>query len=130
MTKEETINKINEVKQMKLPHMTYAKVKQYHYGNILGFEETEENIKIMDEYFYRFLDPKNEQFKNGCWVCGNKDIYLSWGITHGIAHSNCCGLSYNVLHYPKDICKDKKLFDDCLKIILQYHPEGFEVRKD
>ena len=44
MTKEETINKINEVKQMKLPHMTYAKVKQYHYGNILGFEETEENI--------------------------------------------------------------------------------------
>jgi len=44
MTREETINKINEVKAMNLPHMSYAKLKEY-YGKISGFEETEENIK-------------------------------------------------------------------------------------
>jgi len=89
MTREETINKINEVKAMNLSHMSYVKLKEY-YGEISGFEETEKNIKIMDDYLNNYLDPKNEIFENGCWICGNKDVYLSWGIVHGIAHSNCC----------------------------------------
>jgi len=129
MTREETINKINEVKAMNLPHMNYVKLKEY-YGDISGFEETEENIKIMDEYFNNYLDSKNEIFGNGCWVCGNKDVYLSWGITHGIAHSNCCGLEYKCYHYSDDICEDKKLFNGRINIKLQYHPNGFVINGD
>jgi len=129
MTREETINKINEVKAMNLSHMNYVKLKEY-YGEISGFEETEENIKIINKYLNNYLDPKNEIFGNGCWVCGNKDVYLSWGITHGVAHSNCCGLSYKCYHYPDDICEDKKLFNGRINIKLQYHPDGFEIKKD
>ena len=129
MTKEETINKINEVKAMNLPHMNYAKLKEY-YGEILGYEETEDNIKIINEYLNNYLDPKNEAFENGCWFCGNKDVYLSWGIIHGVAHSNCCGLSYKCYHYSDDICEDKKLFNGRIDIILQYHPDGFEIDEE
>ena len=129
MTREETINKINEVKAMNLPHMNYVKLKEY-YGEISEFKETEENIKIMNEYLNNYLDPKNETFENGCWFCGNKDVYLSWGITHGIAHSNCCGLSYKCYHYSDDICEDKKLFNGRINIKLQYHPDKFEIKED
>jgi len=129
MTREETINKINEVKAMNLPHMNYVKLKEY-YGEISGFEETEENIKLMNEYLNNYLDPKNEIFENECWLCGNKDLYLSWGITHGIAYSNCCGLEYKCYHYSNDICEDKKLFNGRIDIILQYHPNGFVIKED
>ena len=63
MTREETINKINEVKAMNLPHMNYVKLKEY-YGEISGFEETEENIKIINKYLNNYLDPKNEIFND------------------------------------------------------------------
>jgi len=129
MTREETINKINEVKAINLPHMNYAKLKEY-YGKISGFEETEENIKTMNEYLNNYLDPKNETFSNGCWFCGNKDVYLFWEITHGIAHSNCCGLEYKCYHYSDDICEDKKLFNGRINIKLQYHPDKFEIKED
>ena len=128
MNREETINKINEVKAMNLPHMSYAKLKEY-YGKISGFKETEENIIIMDEYLNNYLDPKNKAFENGCWVCGNKDVYLSWGIIHGIAYSNCCGLDYKCYYYSDDICEDKKLFNGRIDIILQYHLNGFEIKE-
>jgi len=128
MTREEIINKINKVKAMNLPHMNYVKLKEY-YDEISGFEETEENIKIMDEYLNNYLDPKNEIFENGCWFCSNKDVYLYWGITHGIAHSNCCGLEYKCYHYSDDICEDKKLFNGRINIKLQYHPDGFVIKE-
>ena len=124
MSRKEIVNKLNEAKAMELPHMNYAKVKEY-YGGLPNFEETEENIRIANEYFNRFLDPKNERFENGCWLCGNKNVYLSWGLVHGVAQSNCCGLSYVSYHYPDDICKDKKLFSGRTDISLQYHPDGF-----
>ena len=128
MTKEETIQKLHEVQAMKLPHMSYAKYKAY-YGNINGFEETEENIKIMDTYFNKFLDPKNDYIGNGCWLCGEKSVSLQWGLTHGIAYSDCCRLEYVEYHYPNDICKDKKLFDDKLYASLQYHPDCFDIEE-
>ena len=128
MTREEIINKINKVKAMNLPHMNYVKLKEY-YDEISGFEETEENIKIMDEYLNNYLDPKNEIFENGCWFCSNKDVYLYWGITHGIAHFNCCGLEYKCYHYSDDICEDKKLFNGRINIKLQYHPDGFVIKE-
>jgi len=128
MTREEIINKINKVKAMNLPHMNYVKLKEY-YDEISGFEETEENIKIMNGYLNNYLDPKNETFENGCWFCSNKDVYLYWGITHGIAHSNCCGLEYKCYHYSDDICEDKKLFNGRINIKLQYHPDGFVIKE-
>ena len=128
MDREETIKKLHEVQAMKLPHMTYEKYKEY-YGNIVGFEETEENIKIMDTYFDRFLDPRNDYIGNGCWLCGSKEVTLQWGMVHGIAYSDCCGLSYVEYHYPDDICKDKKLLNSRLNVSLQYHPDGFDINE-
>ena len=129
MDREETIKKLHEVQAMNLSHMSYAKYKEY-YGNISGFEKTDENIKIIDEYFNKFLDPKNDYISNGCWLCGNKDISTQWGLAHGVAYSNCCGLEYVVYHYPNNICKDKKLFENRLTVSLQYHPDSFNIEDD
>jgi len=127
--REEVINRLKEIKAMQLPKMSYAKFKEY-YGIISSFEETEENIKIMDEYFCKFLDPRNDYIGNGCWLCGSKNVCLSWGLAHGIAYSDCCGLSYKKYHYPDDICKDRKLFNNRVDISLQYHPDGFEINEE
>lgn len=128
MNRQETIDKLTEVKNLHLPHMTYAKFKEY-YGDLssFGFEETDENIKIMDDYLNIFLDSKNDYIGNGCWLCGNESVVLSWGLVHGEALSNCCGLSYRKYHYAEDICKEKKLFDGKFRIALQYHPDGFDI---
>lgn len=128
MGKEEIIQRLKEVKKMKLPKMTYLKLKEYGYLP-KDFIETEENIKLMDEYLNKYLDSKNE-FNNGCWLCGNKDVFLTWGLTHGVSYSNCCGLEYKTYHYPKDICKDNKLFKGRIIYSLQYHPEGFEIEEN
>ena len=128
MNNEEVVNKLKEVQAMHLPRMTYAKVKEY-YGELPGFEETDENIKILDEYFNLFLDPKNEFIGNGCWLCGNKQVYLRWGIVHGVAHSECCGLSYKAYHYPANVSKDKKLFNYRVAISLQYHPDDLYINE-
>lgn len=130
MNQEEIAIKLKEVQEMNLPHMTYVKYKEY-YGAIWGFEETEENIKIMDEYFYQFLDPKNEYIGNGCWLCGEKSTMLRWGLAHGIAYSECCGIAYKEYHYPEDICKTKQIFTDTrINRALQYHPDTYSIEAD
>lgn len=129
MNRGETIQRLNEVKALNLPKMSYEKLKEYGYKPS-DFEETEENIKVMDEYLGNFLDPRNEQFGNGCWICGNRPVSLSWGLVHGVAYSDCCGLSYVAYHYPDDICKEKKLFKDRINMSLQYHPEGFDIEEN
>lgn len=129
MEKDEVIKRLNEVKAMKLPKMSYEKLKEYGYKPS-DFEETDENIKLMDEYLGKFLDPRNEQIGNGCWLCGNRPVSISWGLAHGVAYSNCCGMDYIQYHYPDDVSKEKKLFKNKINISLQYHPEGFVIEDE
>ena len=129
MNKEETIQRLNQVTAMKLPKMDFQKLKEYGYKPS-DFEETEENIRAMDEYLGKFLDPRNDQIGNGCWLCGNKHVSISWGLAHGVAYSSCCGLSYVKYHYPDDVTKEKKLFKNQITISLQYHPDGFYLDEE
>jgi len=121
MELEEMKKRLKIVQEMKLPRMNYLKLKEMVQLN--EFEETEENIKIMDNYLNNFLDPNNEsEFQNGCWLCGNVDVILRWGIAHGELIANCCGLCYRGCHYLSDI---NKSFNGRLDLCLQYHPDDY-----
>lgn len=127
MNNEETIKKLKEVQSLNLPRVTYLKLKEWNKVP-KDFEETEENIKLMDTYLNKFLDPRNEYCKNECWLCGN-EVMIRWGLAHGIAYSHCCGLRYVCYHYSDDIVekKEKKLFKGKIDITLQYHPDTFYI---
>lgn len=129
MGREEIIKRLKEVQEMKLSKMNYEKLKLLNKVP-RDFEETEENIKLMNNYLVRFLDPKNEQFENNCWLCDNKFISLNWGLAHGVAYSNCCGLSYICYHYSGDISKEKELFKERILLSLQYHPDTFSINEE
>jgi predicted Zn-ribbon and HTH transcriptional regulator len=120
MTKKEAIKKLNELKAMNLPKMSYEDIKQTIERR--GLELSNEQIKICDEYMNRFakLDDPHK-----CLWCGSSRY--EWGILHGSAYCAKCGWEYRVYHYIKDENGNDIL--SRIEAVLQYHPDGFSVNE-
>ncbi|MEC2463540.1 hypothetical protein P9X10_01315 [Bacillus cereus] len=83
--REEAKKKLEE--SMNLP---VATIKDLHH--IPEGIKTEE----LEEYLQDFVKPTGK-----CWCC-NKHLYIRWGIQHGMANCEQCGIDVRAIHYFKD----------------------------
>ncbi len=89
----------------------------------------EEDVEVVLAHFRsvadQFADPGEE---GKCINCDRQQSGLlgafSWGIIHGEGECGNCGWPARAYHFVKMPNGDEKL----LEAVLQYHPDGIEVR--
>ena len=107
----------------------------------LGIELTGEDapplIETLNEYFSLFAKPVRQD-KPGDMLFGNLNCFkcgealngmlgtFQWGMRSGEGTCSKCGWPCRAHHLPKD--DDGAIFDRCLEIILQYHPDHVETK--
>lgn len=94
--------------------------------NVTG-ELTPEDIQAMDAYFTRFVTPDDA---GKCINCGLVQGGLvsallggfKWGLAHGEGYCSRCHYPARVIHRAGPITR--------MTMILQYHPDDLQYRKD
>jgi hypothetical protein len=107
MNKEETMKRLEEAQI--LPVATTQDLK--------GIPSWVSEEKLT-EYLQDFVKPTGT-----CWLC-EKELYIEWGLAHGVARCTNCGIDSRVYHYLKDNDGQERK----LEISLQYHPKNYSVQ--
>lgn len=108
MDREETIKRLDEAQN--LPHASLEDLRSVPKGI------TEEELI---EYLKDYLKPTGT-----CWLC-EKDLYIEWGLQHGVANCTNCGMDVRVYHFPKNDEGKEIRFEKS----LQYHPKNYSVNE-
>ncbi|PHE64222.1 hypothetical protein COF68_05090 [Bacillus toyonensis] len=83
----------------------------------LPYIPTGVSTEKLTEYLESFTKPSRT-----CWFCKD-DLYVQWGIQHGMAHCNNCGFDVKMFHYFEDDKGEKVR----LERSLQFHPKNYSV---
>lgn len=121
--KEEVANRLKELKERNLPHMTieqFARISSYFAKDIK--EATEDEKKAISEQLIPFY--RAEEGPNKC-LFSDEEPCLRWGLAHGTAYDEQTGLSW--VCYHNFIINGKTQRYD---ITLQYHPDNYEIDDD
>ena len=117
--REEVVNKLQELKGRKLPHMTieqFSKIDKWFAKEVENATESEkEEINKQLYPFYRAVGD------NVC-LFTDKAPSLTWGLCHGVAEDYYTGLSWRCYHYFTINGKENRY-----EVTLQYHPDNYEI---
>lgn len=109
MTEEEQIARLNEAQ--KLPVATVEDMRYVPKGI------SEEQLKM---YLNDFAKPTGK-----CWLC-EEELYVEWGLVHGISHCTTCGMDVREYHY----LKDENGKEQRITRSLQNHPKHYSYEEE
>lgn len=117
--RDQVISRLNELKAMKLPHVTIEKFAELSktFARDIGCATDDERKAIIDE-LNKYYRPNDD---NKC-VFSGRSPSLEWGLSHGVAIDRNTGLSWVCYHYFT-IGGYRNRYD----VTLQYHPDGYEI---
>lgn len=114
--KEMVMNKLEELKSRKIPHMTYEKLCEL-YGDLRA---TENEIKDINEYFQDFCVAGYNDNKD---IFSDEECHFQWDLAHGEMHTNDNGRGRRYYHYITVNGKKERF-----EILLQYHPDVYKIK--
>lgn len=117
--KEEVVNKLQELKNKKLPHMTieqFSKIDKCFAKDIEKATDSEK--EEISKYLYPFYKAEN----NNTCIFTDEIPSLRWGLEHGVAYDSKSGLSWKYYH-SFTIGEEKHRYE----IALQFHPDNYEI---
>lgn len=117
--REEVINKLQELKDKKLPHMT---IEQFSIIDKSFAKEIEKATDIEKEEISKQLYPFYRAKNDNICIFTDELPSLTWGLTHGVAQDSKSGLSWRCYHYFT--INSKK---DRYEVTLQYHSDNYEI---
>ena len=120
--KEEVINKLKELKEKNLSHVT---IDIFRKMNNLFVERidyaTDEERETIEEYLNEFYDDLNDVDRHKC-IFNEERPVLIWGLSHGEMYDRNTGLDWRAYHYLT-IDGTKGRYER----IMQYHPDSYDI---
>jgi hypothetical protein len=122
-------HELEQLKAQAVPRLAWQKIVTV----TDGFSLSDEEQRILGEYFSQFVEPQRDADGNAVCICcrsvmrGGIEGWLlggapgsctmDWGLVHGECFCSACGYPARAYHYkigPIDV----------LRVTLQYHPDN------
>lgn len=122
--KEEVVNKLKELKEKNLPHVTIESFRKMNklFDERIG-SATDEELEKIEEYLSEFYDDTNDEDRHRC-IFSEERPMLSWALFHGSMTDSNTGLEWRVYHYLTIDGTESRY-----ERTMQYHPEVYDINE-